>query len=467
MSSEHLPLTTGQEALWFLHRMAPTSPAYNVAMAVRIHQRVDDQALRRAVQRVLERHELLRSRFTEVDGTPYRVVHRGPIEVLELHELPGAADTELHERAHAAVNRPFDLTAPGPIRVLLLRPSPSDAVLLVVAHHLATDGASQVIVLGDLLTAYRAELDGTEPNWPELRRPFQELVDAEEELLTSPRRAELADYWREVCSGAPPVLELPVDHQRPARKRYAGASHDLRLPEELVQRLRPAAAAAAVTPFAVLFGTFQALLHRWTTQADFLVGYAVTTRPERTMKDAVGYFVNTLPHRVRIGRQLTFRQLFGAIGEQVRQDLAHRDFPLPLLPGELGLAADPGRTPVFQAMFSLVAANRFQPLLELLALGDPGAELIHHELRLSGFAVPQQEGQFDLSAEVLAGTGGVKVALKYDADLFEPATVARMAAHYERLLAAALADPDTPVAAVDLVDPAEREALLAFATGQW
>ncbi|MEV4611346.1 condensation domain-containing protein [Kitasatospora sp. NPDC049258] len=463
-------VSLGQEALWFLQRLAPASPAYNVAMAVRIRQAVDDAALRRAAAAVATRHELLRSHFVEQDGRPLRRTVETLPGLLEIRELPDASEEQLHAAARQAVARPFDLAEPGPVRLLLLRRAERDSVLLLAAHHAVTDGASQVLVLEDLLAAYQAESAGAgEPTWPALARPYQEYVSAERELLGSPRRAELADHWRTLCAGAPPALELPTDRPRPARKRFTGASWDFRLPEELARSLRPAAAAAGVTPFVLLFGAFQALLHRWTAQPDFLVGYAVSTRPERTMRNTVGYFVNTLPARADFAeRELTFRRLLDRTAVQLRHGLAHRDLPLPLLPAELGLPHDPSRTPVFQSMFSLITATRFQPLLELLAPPDDAKpELVHHGLRLTGFDLPQQEGQFDLSAEVLQADGAVKVAFKYDTDLFDAATVGRMAGHYRLLLAAAVADPDLVVRRVPLVGPAERETLLALATAAW
>ncbi|MEU9127932.1 condensation domain-containing protein [Kitasatospora sp. NPDC048540] len=462
-------VSLGQEALWFLQRLAPASPAYNVAMAVRIRQAVDDDALRRAAAAVADRHELLRSRFTERDGRPRRSTVGALPGLLEIREVPGASDEELNAAARQTVARPFDLTEAGPVRILLLRRAAEDSVLLLAAHHAVTDGASQVIVLEDLLTAYAAEVRGAAPGWPQPLRPYQEYVTAERELLDSPRRAELADHWRQVCAGAPSALELPTDRPRPARKRFTGASRDFRLPEELARALRPAAAAAGVTPFVLLFGAFQALLYRWSAQPDFLVGYAVSTRPERAMRNTAGYFVNTLPCRADFGAaDLTYRQLMAQVSGQLRQGLAHRDLPLPLLPAELGLPHDPSRTPVFQSMFSLITATRFQPLLELLAPEDHAkSELVHHGLRLTGFDLPQQEGQFDLSAEVLQTDAAVKVAFKYDTDLFDPATVDRMAGHYRLLLAAAVADPDQPVRRTELVTAAERETLLSFATAAW
>ncbi|WP_371495219.1 condensation domain-containing protein [Kitasatospora sp. NBC_00374] len=462
-------VSLGQEALWFLQKLAPASPAYNVAMAVRIRQALDDAALHRAAASVAARHELLRSGFTERDGRPRRVVADALPGLLEIRELPDTTEEQLHAAAREAVARPFDLAEPGPVRLLLLRRSREDVVLLLAAHHAVTDGASQVLVLEDLLTAYRAELDGEDPGRAGVARPYREYVAAERELLDSPRRAVLADHWRAVCEGVPSALELPTDRPRPARKRFTGASWDFRLPEDLARSLRPAAAAAGVTPFVLLFGAFQALLHRWTAQPEFLVGYAVSTRPERTMRSTVGYFVNTLPCRAAFtDGDLTFRRLLERTADQLRQGIAHRDLPLPLLPAELGLAHDPSRTPVFQSMFSLITATRFQPLLELLAPEDGAKpELLHHGVRLTGFDLPQQEGQFDLSAEVLQSDGAVKVAFKYDTDLFDAATVGRMANHYRLLLAAAVADPDLSVRRVPLVDAAERATLLSFATADW
>ena len=455
-------LSVGQEALLFLHHMAPESAAYNVSCAVRVHSPLDVATLARAATMMAQRHDLLRSTFAETGGQLCRVVGDPGLFEIEIRDVPGIDDGALLALVRQEVARPFRLAESGAARLVLLRRGPSDAALVPVAHHVAMDFPSLMLVLRELLDAYPAVLSGDSPRWAPITSTYADFVARERALLDSPRAGELANYWREVCRDLPPVLNLPTDRARPARQGFRGWAHRFTLPADLVARLTSAARSSEVTPARYLFAVFQSLLYRYTRQPDFLVGGAVVSSFGLLRRGVPGHYTNTVPLRARFTPATTFREVAGEVNRQVADGLAHRDYPFAMLPAALGLPGGPATSPLLRVMTSVVATRRSNPLLEL-AVGN--AEMTYRGTRLSAIDVPQQAGQFDLTLEVVRSASAVRCSLKYDTDLFDERTVCGMAGHFVRLLRVATAAPDRGVADVSMVDETERKRLLAFATG--
>ncbi|MEE6263986.1 condensation domain-containing protein [Plantactinospora sonchi] len=446
-------LSMGQEALWFLYRMAPESAAYNVVLAVRIRTAVDPARLDRALTAVAERHDVLRSTIVDQAGPPVRRI--GPADRVRLAVRSTPAE-EFVAVARAVAAEPFRLEREVPLRAVLLRAEADDAVLVLVTHHIASDATSQWLLARDLFRAY--ESDAGLPPLP--GGGFDAAVAAERALLDSDRRPVLERYWRDVCAGVP-AAELPADHPRPATPAFRGASHTVWFPEALAERVRAAARGCGVTPFALLLGALQAVLHRYTGLPDFLIGCPVSVRFRRELRDVVGYLANSAVLRARFDREATFGSTARAAYREIARGMAHAGYPYPALTALLG----PTRSaPVFTVAVTLLAADRLDPPLPMVPPGEiEGAEIEYAGLRLALLDVPQMEGQFDVLIELRAsGTGGLSAVVKYDANLFEPATIERFAGAYTRFVGLAAADPDTPVLRAPLVDPAELRALLAL-----
>ncbi|MFI6096989.1 condensation domain-containing protein [Lentzea sp. NPDC051213] len=458
-------LSVGQEALWFIHRMAPESAVYNVAWPMRVHTRIDVPTLARATAMAAERHGVLRSVFTEVEGLPRRIISdTGPFG-LEVRDVPGIDDEELVRLVRDEVARPFRLQAGAPCRLVLLRVAADNAALVFVSHHIAMDLPSLVVVLQDILDAYQALLAGGRPDWPPLTLTYADFVARERKLLDSPRADVLVGHWRDVCAGAPTLLDLPTDRPRPARQRFRGASVDIMLPDDVVVGLVPAARANRVTPVRHLLAVFQTLLYRHTHQQDFLLGCAATSTFGFDRKGVPGFYTNTIPLRARCAAGTTFSDVTAEVNRQLVAGMAHVDYPFALLPKALGLPRLPGTSPLFQVMVSMVSVGRAKSLMEMAA-GGHGFEMDYAGLWLSTIGVGQQEGQFDLTLEVVRTVSSVRCDFKYDIDLFDEATIRRLSDHFVRLLRAAAADPDQRVVDVPLTDESERARLLAFATGR-
>jgi hypothetical protein len=458
-------LSVGQEALWLLYRMAPQSAAYNVAWAMRVRGSLDVTALCRAFGLVAGRHDLLRSRFVEREGTPRRIVCDEPISPLEIRYAANADDERVRELVHDEIARPFTLETDGAARLVLLQVGAGDAALVLVTHHIATDFASLSLVVRELFQAYQAVRAGAEPDWQPLRHTYDDFVTAERRMLGSARGEEMAAYWRSVLADAPTGLELPLDRPRPPERRYAGAVHTFQLPADVVAGLQPAARAARVTPVRHLIGVFQALLQRYTGQDDFLVGCDAASGMSLAHRGVVGYYTNRVVLRARCDAFTTFADLVAGVHRQLTEGAPHTDFPFSMLHRVLGLPSRSATAGLGQAAVSMITVNPADPLVAL-ATRSHGSEVDHAGLSLTALDMPQQAGQSDLTLEVIRSRTSVHCAVKYDADLFLPGTIRRMGDHFVRLLRAAADDPGRRVSSVGLVDQTERERLLAFATGR-
>ncbi|MEV0219295.1 condensation domain-containing protein [Streptomyces sp. NPDC050704] len=446
-----MPLSAGQEGLWLTHQLDPDSPAYNVVLAVRLRDPVRTDVLQEALTALVRRHELLRSRFPATEQGPERVTVPAQAVRLDVREVPEADDDGLFLLAGRAGEEPFRLAGEGAFRAVLLRRAPDDAVLVTATHHLVSDATSQWLLVRDLFAEYGARTAGGpgRPAAPSDGGTWDEQVRTEREFVTSPRGARAAAYWRQVCAGLA-AAALPTDRPRPAQRTLNGATVELALPDRTAARLRGVAAQRALTPFAWLLGTFQAALHRSGAGDGFLIGCPVTTRFTPRSREAVGYYVNALPVAGRFGPATTLLETVEAAQRQLRGGLAHARHPVELIKGP----ADRG--PLFRISCTLVAADR---------LPVPG--LYEGPVRLGGLRaelcdVPQQEGQLDLTVEVLQDSRGFRAVLRYNTDLFDAATVERFRDTWHRLIDASLDAPGTRAADIGLVADDDLRFLLSL-----
>nr|WP_269810487.1 condensation domain-containing protein [Kineosporia rhizophila] len=433
-------MAVGQQALWLLHSMAPHSSAYNAGGAGLFRPGPDLPVLHKAVAAVVRRHDMLRSRFVERDGQVVRVVPRGLTQtsVLRVENLGDADDGELRRAVTAASRQPYDLGKEGPFRAVLIH-RPHDAVLLLGTHHIASDATSQWLIWRDLMDAYEAYAGGRGPAWMPTHTGYHDHVAREEDLMASPRGARMREYWRGITDGAAQV-QLPLDRPRPATPSYRGQTVARRMPARAV---RESAARQGVSPFALMLGSFQMLLHRYTGQRDFSLVCPASTR-RRNSAEVVGYFVNPITVRVRFDENTTVADIIDGAGDQLRNGMAR--------------AACPYEHGAYRVSMTMVPADR---------LGGRMQQVYDHEIELAGrrlsyFEVPHLEGQCDLSAEITEGADDFTVAFRYDSDLFEPATVERMLEQYLTLTGNAARRPDGPADRVPMVEADERMRLLAL-----
>lgn len=447
-------LAVGQQSLWLLYKLAPTSAAYNDGDAARMSPIPDIDVLNRALRATAERHDILRSCFVDGVGDAGPGAHRElfapELVTVEVRDVGPVGDARLSELVRDTVAEPFELSRTGALRVVLLRRE-TDAALVIAAHHIATDAKSQFLLWRDLLEAYRAYRVGEQPRWRSLRGTYDDYVARERSLLDSPRGAEMAAFWHEICAGAV-AAELPTDRPRPQRPGFAGATHSRRLPDTLAVAVDDAARGLGVTPFGFLLGIFQSLLHRHTGQSDLSVGCPMTLRRTSALRDVVGLLVNPVVLRARFDPATTLADAVRAAAGQVGAASARAGYPFALLGGS-------GRAPLFRIAFTMVTTDPDNPLPELGAEAPP-MDFAGHQVTF--LSVPHLEGQFDLTVEMTRSGSTLTAVFRYDTDLFDEASVVRLVEHYFTMLAAAAARPDLRVSRVSLVDEAQRRALLAM-----
>ncbi|HST59426.1 MAG TPA: amino acid adenylation domain-containing protein, partial [Longimicrobium sp.] len=441
------PLSFAQERMWFLDRLSGDRGTYNVPVVLELRGALDADALGGALADLVARHEALRTRIAERDGTPVQHIDAHPSFALRVED---AAEAELDARLDAEAGAPFDLAAELPIRAVLYRTAPDAHVLALTLHHVATDGWSNGILLRELATLYAARARGAEAELPPLPLQYADYAAWQRRWLRGDTLARQMDFWRRRLAGAPPVLELPTDRPRPARQSFRGAAHGFRIPDGAAQGIVAFAAAEQVTTFMAALAVFQALLSRYAQQDDVVVGTPLAGRHRAESEPIVGFFVNTLALRTDLSGDPSLRELVRRVRETILDAYAHQDLPFERLVDELGLERSLDRTPVFQVVFTLNEASESGHGLAL-----PGVEVRERW-------VARDTAKFDLLLNVEDTGDGLLAAFEYATDLFDPATIQRMGEHFVRLLEGALADPDRPLRAVSAVPDAELAALEAW-----
>ncbi|MFF5617045.1 non-ribosomal peptide synthase/polyketide synthase [Streptomyces albidoflavus] len=440
-----LPLSFAQERLWFLDDFAPGATEYHVSGTLRLTGTVDHAALGAAVAGLVARHEALRTTFATVEGQGTQVVH--PTVEVPVRTATAASDAELDALLRAETAVPFDLRTGPLLRVLLVAtPEPDTHTLLLVIHHIVTDGWSMGIITRELSALYTAAVHGEPATLPELPIQYPDFAVHQRERMTSEALEERIGYWRERLAGLEP-LELPTDRPRPAVRTSAGAQHHFAIPEELAGELNALGRDRGASLFMVVTALTQLVLARWSGREEIALGTGVSGRDEAALEDLVGFFVNTVVLRTRIERADSFEELLARVRTTVLDAFAHQDVPFSRLVEALAPERDPSRTPLVQAM--VVLQN------------TPRAEFALPGLRAEAVPSTRDASQFDLTFSFAEQDGRLLAAAEYSTDLFDAATVERLCHHWVELASAVVGDGAArPLSQVELVTGEEREALL-------
>ncbi|MBI4624603.1 MAG: amino acid adenylation domain-containing protein [Verrucomicrobia bacterium] len=456
---ENAPLSFAQQRLWFIHELDPQSPLYNMPMAVELNGRLDEAALRRAIAEIVERHEVLRTRYESVDGCPVQVVGRAATVALPVTDLRaetnGGHDASVRHLLREEACRPFDLTRDLMLRARLLRLGDDEHVLVVTMHHIASDGWSWGVFFHELAVLYRDFAAGRPASLPELPMQYADYAVWQRQWLQGDALERQLGYWKKRLAGAPDVLELPADRARPPVQAFRGHWQALELPAPLGGALQALSRREGVTLFMTLLAAFMTLLHRCTRQTDLIVGTPVAGRTQKETEGLIGFFVNTLALRGDLAGDPTFRELLGRVRELTLEAFTHQDLPFEKLVEALRIERSPGQAPLVQVMFVLQNTSASDWQL-------PGLTMTPMELD-TGTA------KFDLTLAVEETAHGLTAVAEYSGDLFDAATIARMLGHWRTLLEGIVADPDRRIAELPLLTEGERHQLLvewnATATG--
>ncbi|HEU4534153.1 MAG TPA: condensation domain-containing protein, partial [Polyangiaceae bacterium] len=455
------PLSVGQQALWFLYKLAPESAAYHVPFVARVRSAVDVDALRRALVRVVDRHPILRTTYRAADGAPEQHVHpeASAVASFEAVDASSLSWPELTRRASAEAHEPFDLERGPAMRAHLYSRAHDDHLLLVLAHHIALDFWSLLVVVDELGALYAEEAGGPKAALKPLRSSYFDFVRREAEMLAGPEGERMLAYWRERLGDGPAPLQIPTDRPRPAMPSFQGAARPFAVDAATSERLRKVARDEGTTLNNVLLAAFFVLLHRSSGQDDVTVGMPTGGRGGADTADVAGYFVNPVALRCDLAHNPSFRDLLGRVKAAVLGGVANRDYPLPLLVEKLGLPRDPGRSPLFQAVFILQQPQRSDGAAALL-LGGPGARARLGGLALESVDLEQHVAQFDLELMLIAHEGALAGTLQYDTALFDASTVDALCARFANLLGGVADDPARPIGELPFLEAAERRALL-------
>ncbi|WP_158885988.1 non-ribosomal peptide synthetase [Amycolatopsis anabasis] len=439
-----LPLSPAQDRLWFLQEFEPDSYEYNVNGALRFTGALDHAALRRALDALVARHESLRTTFDSADGRGRQRIHPpAPVDLRTIDVRDRAGDGD--RLIHAELVRPFDLRQGPVFRTLLVRRADTEHVLVFALHHIVTDGASMRILAGELAELYRAEIRGDAANLPELAVGFADFAAWQRDEWTDEALGEHLAYWRDRLEGLP-ALDFPLDHPRPPVRTYAGVRHEFTVPAELTARLRGLASRADVTLFMALTAATQALLSRYTGQQDLAVGTVTAGRNRPEAEPLIGFFINTLVLRAQADPALPFDAFLAQVKDTALEAFAHQDVPFDRLVDAVGPERDPARTPLFQAV--VVVQDEWASTMDL------------GEVRIENAELPEVSAITDLVFEFAEQDGGLRGSLSYPTALFQPETMARLAANLVALLDSATRTPELPLSRLPVLAAPERRKLL-------
>ncbi len=442
-----IPLSFAQQRLWFLDQLEPNSPFYNVPTVVRMTGTLNVEALRKALSDVMSRHESLRTRFVNVEGSPAQVVDNSLRLDLDFHDVSHrpAAQYEADAQAlvRAEVNRPFDLSSGPPVRAMLIRLKPDEHWFVLNIHHIVSDEWSLKICFRELTELYTAHCEGRTADLPELPIQYADYSQWQRESLKNGVLEQQLNFWREQLKGPPPVLELPTDHSRPAMQTFRGTIQSRVLRRELADALTQLGARRGATLFMVTLAAFKALLNRYTQQEDVVIGSPIAGRNRVETEQIIGFFVNTLLLRTDLSGDPAFEELLDRVRETTLNAYAHEDLPFEKLVEKLHPERAATHVPFTRIMFALQNST-----LE---------EMKWPNLTLRFVDCETGTAKFDLTAVLQVTNHGLVIQAEYNRDLFEAATIERLLGHFEMLLEGIAENPRRRISELPLLGEAERK----------
>ncbi len=425
-----LPLSFAQQRLWFHDQLMPGNAAYNVFAAVKLNGTLSIEAVERSLEEIIRRHESLRTTFSTVSFQPVQIIAADlslPLRKMDLRTLPvEQRDAEARRLATAEIRAPFDLTRGPLLRVVLMTLDENEHLLVLTMHHIISDGWSMGVLIGEFVTLYQSFVSEASSPLPELPLQYADYAYWQREWLQGDvLEAQLA-YWRKQL-GSIAETPLPLDHPRPVQQSFRGAYDNFVLSKELSDKLKALSRGEGVTTFMSALGAFKALLYSYSGSTDIVVGTDVANRNRIETEGLIGFFANQLVLRTDLSGDPSFSEVLARVREVALGAYAHQDLPFDKVVEALKPERDLSRNPLFQVMFGFKNA--------------PMANLALPDLSLNSFQLQDGTAVWDLSFYLTDAEQGLTGLVRYNTDIFEPATIARMWQRYETLLAYAIEDP--------------------------
>ncbi|MGY2260531.1 amino acid adenylation domain-containing protein [Pseudomonas sp. SDO55104_S430] len=446
-------LSYAQQRMWFLWQLDPQSGAYNLPGAVRLTGKLNLPALEQAFAALVARHETLRTVFApQADDSLLQVPATESLAInhVDFSALPASErEQAVAQAAERQSVQPFDLGTGPLLRVTLLKLADQEHVLLLTLHHIVSDGWSMNVLIDEFIRCYDAFDAGTQPQLPPLPIQYSDYALWQRRWLEAGEHARQLDYWQAQLGDEHPVLELPTDHPRPAMPSYRGTRYEFAVDGQLAEQLRATAQQHNITLFMLLLGAFNVLLHRYTGQRDIRVGVPIANRNRGEIEGLIGFFVNTQVLRTELDGQTRVDQLLQRIKETALGAQAHQDLPFERLVEALKLERSLSHTPLFQVMYN------HQP-----QVADISTVSTRSGLALGLIEWQGRTTQFDLTLDTWEKGGKLHAALTYANDLFDAATIARMAQHWTHLLRGMVGDAGQRISDLPLLEQAEYQLIV-------
>lgn len=439
---EKIPLSFAQERLWFFQQLEPNSPMYNIPLAFRLRGHIDSLALQQSFSTVIERHEILRTVFESVDGTPYQIILPSQIFKLQLVDSP----VDWRRWIQAEADHPFDLTHDPLLRAALIKLDDNNSILFLNIHHIVADGWSISVLLREISQVYSALIDGRQILLSSLPVQYADFALWQKDWLQGDTLSTQLNYWREQLKDIPHTIELPADHPRPATQSYRGAICEFPISSNLLERCKAFSNQREVTLFMTLLAAFQVLLYRYSNQAQFTLGTTIANRTQAEVEGLIGFFVNTLVLPANLSNNPSFLELLQRVRETSLGAYAHQDLPFEKLVDELKIERNVSRSALIQVMFILQ--------------NTPASLLTFPNVDIDELPIATNTSKFDLTFNVGETDKGNIISIQYNTDLFSAEAIERMAGHYQRLLEGILEDPAQKVTHLPILTNAERQQLL-------
>ncbi|MCL1472480.1 non-ribosomal peptide synthetase [Argonema antarcticum] len=447
--NQNLPLSLGQEQLWFLCQLAPDTPFYNEPITIHLPGSVNAAILERSIDEIIKRHEILRTTFAWVDGEPMMVIRDAATFTLPLVNLAEFPETERESEAlriaTLEARLPFDLVQGPLLRATLIQLSATDCRLFITLHHIITDAVSLYSVfLKEIATFYTAFSLGLPAPLPEVSIQYADFAYWQRQSLQGEFLANQLDYWKQQLANLP-TLQLPTDRSRSPVQSFRGARQCLTLPLSLTEMLKDLSRKEGVTLFVTLMAAFQTLLSRYTGQTDVPVGTAVNIRNRQELERTMGYLLNSLVIRSDLSGNPSFKELLARVREVILGAYAHQELPFQKLVEELQPERNLSYNPLFQVAFVLEP-----PLVQI------------DGWRISQLDVDTGTAKSDLYLELDERPSGIIGRIEYNTDLFDAATITRMVGHFQTLLEGIVANPEQKISQLPLLTEFERQQLAAW-----
>ena len=447
---ERLPLSYAQQRLWFLDQLGGSSAEYNMPDAMRLRGELDLDALTRAINTVVERHESLRTRFASIDGQPVQIIEPSLRLALPLQDLSALDESARQQAVEAATRQEwrqaFDLQRGPLLRVQLFKLGECDYVLLWTSHHIVSDGWSVGVLGGELTTLYAAFAEGGDNPLPPLRLQYADYSLWQRAWMEGGGLAAGLSYWKEQLRGIPERLKLPTDRPRPPLQTFVAEAVHATLSAARLQPLLRLNQEAGATLYMTLLAALAVLLRRYSGQDDIVVGSPIANREEKDLEPLIGFFVNTLVMRVRLAAGDSFRQLLAEVRRTTLDAYQQQSVPFERLVAELSPERDLGSTPLFQVALALQNA--------------PAAAARLKDMDISRVDSGELRVRFDLELHAVESEGGIEFVWVYNRDLFDRWRIEQMARHLLTLLDAVAATPELPLHRLEMLTADERQSLL-------